>query len=81
MDDHEQQNQETDDMEEYLSLSTLADQFHIKLKTLRTWVNLKKLPTRKQTSELGVEYHVAKPSEVRKLLQNRSKVGRPLGRT
>jgi len=76
-----EQEQESDDMDEYLALSTLSEQFHIKLKTLRTWVHQKKLPTVKRQSELGVWYHVAKPSEVRKLLQTRSKTGRPLGRT
>lgn len=77
----EHDDQETDDMEEYLSLSALSQQFHIKLKTLRTWVQQKKLTTRMQTSELGVKYHTAKPSEVRELLQTRHNVGRPLGRT
>lgn len=74
------QEKDTDPMDEELTLRAIAKEFHLNLGTLRNWVSDGLVTTRKQTSELGVDYHVVKRSEITKVLQNRRKVGRPLRR-
>ncbi len=78
--DDEQQSKENDPMEEYIMLSQAAKEYKLNLGTLRNWVNDKKLPTKKELSDLGIYYHVVRRRDLETLLQNRSKVGRPLKR-
>lgn len=78
-DEHDETRLESD-MEE-LTLSQVAAEFRIKRSTLNVWVWSGKLPSRPEYTELGVKYYLVRRGEVSKLLQSRSKQGRPLNRT
>lgn len=68
------------DMEE-ITLSQAAEEFHIKRKTLNSWVWSGKIPSRKDVTELGVPYYMVQRGAVSQFLRNKPKMGRPLKRT
>lgn len=72
---------EDDPMEEELTLSQIHQEFHINRGTLNNWLHQKKIPARKELSELGIEYYLVKRGEITKFLQNRREFGRPLKRS
>lgn len=75
------EDQEVDPDLEELTISQAAREFKINRKSLNVWVHSKKIPARKETSELGMEYWLVKRGDVAKFLTRPKKPGRPLKRT
>jgi predicted site-specific integrase-resolvase len=72
---------EDDPAMEELTLSQIAQEFRINRGTLNNWMNDGILKGRKEFTEVGTSFWLVRRGEVERVLQSRSKTGRPLKRT
>lgn len=72
---------EDDPEMEELTLSQIAEEFHLNRNSLNVWVSSGKIPSRLEHTELGVPYRLVRRGAVSQFLRNRSNRGRPLKRT
>ncbi len=68
-------------MDEEMTISQAAKEFHIARYTINRWVWMGRLTSRKEYTELGTMYYVISRSELEQLITNLSQKGRRLKRT